>query len=207
MEEGVRIRFVPVRRDRRPNRYDEMDRLVHWCRVFADEGMAPVEGGASAGNLSFRTTNGFVITATRTMLKSELAWDRFVEVVRSNWLDYEMHYLGVDPPSSDSFLHERIYRHRPDVRAVFHGHDPVILAAADRLPGAIVTPREIPFGTREDADETARMLGSGNFLIRKGHGFLSVGATLDEAGETAVRYRRLASSSSQNSSVRELNTQ
>lgn len=191
MEEGVRIRFLPVQRDRRPRRYAQSDRLLHWCRVFDEEGMAPVEGGASAGNLSFRTRDGFVITATRTRLKSGLDWDRLVEVVRVNWLDYEMHYLGEHPPSSDSFLHERIYRARIDVEAVFHGHDPAVLAAADRL-GVPVSAREIPFGTREDAEETARELRGHGYLVRKGHGFLSVGATLDEAGERALEVHRRA---------------
>jgi len=153
--------------------------------------MAPVEGGASAGNLSFRTRDGFVVTATRTRLKAALSWHLLVEVVRANWLDYELHYLGADPPSSDSFLHERIYRARPDVRAVFHGHDPVVLAAADRI-GVAVSVREIPFGTREDAQETALELGQSGTLVRRGHGFLSVGATLDEAGERALDLHRRA---------------
>lgn len=195
MEEGIRIRFRPVRRDRRPPRHAETDRLARWCRVFDEEGLAPVEGGASAGNLSFRTLSGFVITATRTRLKSELVWDRLVEVVRANWLDYEVHYLGVDPPSSDVFLHERIYRLRLDVNAVFHGHDPLVLAHAAALAREFdiaVTVREIPFGTREDAEETSRALGSKGYLLRTGHGFVSVGATLDEAGERAVAVHRRA---------------
>lgn len=194
-ETGVRIKFRPAQRDARPHRYPPMDGLLHWCRVFDVEGMAPLEGGASAGNLSFRTVNGFVITPTRSRLKSLLAWERLVEVVRSNWLDYEMHYLGLDPPSSDAFLHERIYRRRADVEAVFHGHDAAVLDQADALARVFdiaVTPQEIQFGTRVDAEETSRSLGGRDYLIRKGHGFLSVGRTLDEAGELALAIHRRA---------------
>lgn len=157
--------------------------------------MAPQEGGASAGNLSFRTLTGFVITPTRAELKALLSWDRLVEVVRTNWLDYEVHSLGSAPPSSDVFLHDRTYRVRPDVEAVFHGHDDVILRFAEALGREFpirVTPREIVFGTREDAEESAPLMRDRDFLIRKGHGFVSVGRTLDEAGERALAIHRRA---------------
>jgi L-fuculose-phosphate aldolase len=192
---GIRYKFVPVARDRRPNRHPEMDRLLYWCDVFDREGMAPLEGGASAGNLSFRTLAGFVITPTRSLLKAGLPWERLVEVVRSNWLDFEIHYLGDGPPSSDSFLHGRIYAMRPDVNAVLHGHDDVVLAQADALPREFdiaVTPTARLFGTKEDAEETARDLGAKSYIIRRGHGFIAVGRTLDEAGELALKVHRRA---------------
>ena len=192
---GVRVKFQFTVRDGRPNRYPQMDRLAHWCAVFDREGMAPVEGGASAGNLSFRTPGGFVITATRTNLKADIPWDRFVEVVRSNWRDYEVHYLGAAPPSSDAFLHDRIYVARDDVEAVFHGHDEVVLAQAERLAtefDIVFTPVETLFGTREDAALTVAALGGHDYIIRKGHGFVSVGRTLEEAGERAVTIHRRA---------------
>ena len=67
---GIRHRFKVLHRDRTPNRYPQQtERLLHWCRIFDEEGLAPVAGGASAGNLSFRTPNGFVITPSRTRLK------------------------------------------------------------------------------------------------------------------------------------------
>ena len=195
LECGVRIKFEPVQRDARPNRYPEMERLAHWCRIFDEEGMAPVEGGASAGNLSFRTPAGFVITATRTALKSDIPWDGFVEVVRSNVADWAVHYLGERPPSSDVFLHDRIYRVRPDAACVLHGHDNVVLARADDLGREfeiVVTPEATEFGTRVDAERTAAALGVHDYIIRKGHGFVSVGRTLDEAGERAVAIHRRA---------------
>lgn len=192
---GIRYKFLLVQRDVRPHRYAEMDGLLHWCAVFDQEGMAPLEGGASAGNLSFRTTTGFVITPTRVQLKAGLSWEHLIEVVRANWLDYEMHFLGTAPPSSDSFLHERIYRLRPDVTAVLHGHDDVVLTQADALAREFdiaVTPAEMLFGTKEDALATAAELGSKNYIIRKGHGFVSVGRTLDEAGNRALEVHRRA---------------
>lgn len=193
---GIRHRFRVHHRDRVPNRYPaQMDRLIHWCQVFDEEGLAPVEGGASAGNLSFRTPAGFVITPTRSRLKSNLDWKSFVEVVRADWRTFELHVLGEPTPSSDSFLHERVYALRPDVLAVFHGHDDHVLdhaeALAKEFPIAITGEARL-FGTADDAEDTAREMGAQPYCIRRGHGFVSVGRTLDEAGELALAVHRRA---------------
>lgn len=193
---GIRHTFTVKVRDRLPNHYpEEAARLAHWCNVFDAEGLAPVVGGASAGNLSFRTPRGFMITATRSTLKSGLGWRDFVEVVREDLLGWEIHVLGERPPSSDAFLHGRIYAARPDVAAVLHGHDDVVLERADdlaRLHGARVTAQARRFGTRIDAEETAEALGDGSFVIRRGHGFAAVGKSVDEAGALAVFMHREA---------------
>ena len=151
--------------------------------------MAPLEGGASSGNLSFRTPSGFVITPTRSRWKGHLAWKNLVEVVRADWSGYALHFLGETPPSSDSFLHEKIYVDRPDVEAIFHGHDEIVLQHAANLAKEMdlaFTPREIPFGTKEDALETSASLGENRYIIRKGHGFVSVGGSVDEAGDYSL---------------------
>lgn len=192
---GTRFKFLPVQRDRKPNRYARTERFLYWCNAFDEAGMAPMEGGASAGNLSFRTPAGFVITPTRARLKAGMGWESLVEVVRSDWHGYALHYLGERPPSSDSFLHGKIFAVRPDVEAVFHGHDDSVLRHAGRLAEEFdiaCPPREIAFGTREDAEETATALGGKGYLIRKGHGFVAVGRTLDEAGQLAIRIHRRA---------------
>jgi ribulose-5-phosphate 4-epimerase/fuculose-1-phosphate aldolase len=199
---GVRHKFLVKFRDRRPNRYPfAMDSLLRWCSVFDSEGLAPVEGGASAGNLSFRTPSGFVITPTRSQLKAGLRWHDFVEVVRADWRDYEVHVLGERPPSSDTFLHERIYARRPDVMAVFHGHDEVILSQAEHLHAQdsrlAMTSSERLFGTKDDAADTAEELKHFDAIVRIGHGFVTVGRTQDLAGERAVALHRSAVAFSQ----------
>ena len=84
---------------------------------------------------------------------------------------------------------------RPDAACVLHGHDNVVLARADDLGREfeiVVTPEATEFGTRVDAERTAAALGVHDYIIRKGHGFVSVGRTLDEAGERAVAIHRRA---------------
>jgi ribulose-5-phosphate 4-epimerase/fuculose-1-phosphate aldolase len=193
---GVRHKFTVRTRDLVPNLHPaEVERLSFWCARFAAEGLAPVVGGASAGNLSFRTPGGFVITASRSLLKSGLGWRDFVEVVREDWAAWEMHVLGDRVPSSDAFLHGRIYSVRPDVNAVLHGHDDLVLAHADalarRMP-IVSTDEAMLFGTRQDAVSTAQALGAAHTIIRKGHGFVTVGRTLDQAGERALALHQCA---------------
>jgi ribulose-5-phosphate 4-epimerase/fuculose-1-phosphate aldolase len=198
-EAGVRHRYQPVQRDTYLLHGALIDELARWCEVFHAEGLAPEEGGASAGNLSFRTTAGFVITPTRSKLKAGLSSDDFVEVVRLEIQgdeQFRVHFLGGGArqekmPSSDAPMHHLIYAHRPDVVAVFHGHDPYVLAAADRL-GVAVTPQETQFGTLADARETVRSLGQHDYLVRRGHGFVAVGRTLERAGKLALDVHRRA---------------
>ena len=193
---GIRHHFRVIHRDRVPGRYPRQTaRLLHWCRVFDEEGMAPVVGGASAGNLSFRTPPGFVITPSRSRLRATMSWDRLPEVVRCDLDAFEIHVLGPGVPSSDSFLHERIYARRTDVGAVFHGHDDNVLVHARTLAREfpiVLTGGERAFGTIEDAVETARELGGADYIIRLGHGFVAVGRDQDQAGELALMIHRRA---------------
>ena len=193
---GIRHRFDVHHRDRTPNFYPgETERFVYWCQVFDEEGMAPMLGGSSAGNLSFRTPNGFMITPSRSKLKTGLKWTDLIEVVRCDYRDFVIHVLGNGVPSSDSFLHDRVYAMRPDVQAVFHGHDDLVLKHAEQLAREfpiVLTGEARIFGTLDDAQETADELGGAEYIIRLGHGFVSVARDQDLAGKLAVAIHRRA---------------
>lgn len=205
-EAGVRHRYEPVRRDPLLLAGPTLAELARWCEAFDREGLVPVEDGASAGNLSYRTTAGFVITPTRARLKSGLGPADFLEVVRVEVTGperFRVHFLGGGPsgganegrppllPSSDVPMHHRIYARRPDVNAVLHGHDPAVLTAADRL-GVPVTPQETQFGTLADAEATVAALGDHGYVVRRGHGFVAVGRSLEQAGRLALEVHRRA---------------
>lgn len=201
-EAGIRHKFQPTQWDAEITPHPQLAELARWCQVFDDRGLTPVEGGASAGNLSFRTTRGFVITPTRSRLKAGLRDDHFLEVARvevTGERDFRVHYIGGRQtpdeggliPSSDALMHHLIYATRPDVGAVFHGHDPLVLAHQARL-GVPVTGRPLMFGTIEDAHETVRYLDQEDYIIRREHGFVSVGRTMAHAGRLAVEIHRRA---------------
>ena len=195
MDEAREIRYLfePVARDSWVSWHALSEQLCAWGRRLDEAGLTPEAGGASLGNLSFRTTQGMVITPSRTRLKSGLSPRDLVEVVRIENVPeaFKVHYLGDRPPSSDSLLHWLIYAARPDVVAVFHGHDDVMLAAGERL-GIPYSIDELPFGTVEDAHSTVAGLGAADAVLRQGHGFVTVGRDLDRAGRLALELHQRA---------------
>jgi ribulose-5-phosphate 4-epimerase/fuculose-1-phosphate aldolase len=174
--------------------------LCNWSLRFHDFGLRPdyrkPDGGAaSAGNLSFRLRAGepaFVITPAGTpavgLAPSELVLvDRVDEARR---VVYARGAAGFEP-SSEAIMHSAVYAARRDVAAVFHGHSDEIVKRAGEL-GLAVTPSFHDYGTLELAREAVATLGKRGFVVLKEHGFLSVGASLREAGEQALRVREQA---------------
>lgn len=165
--------------------------LLEWCRKFAEQGLAPKYGtGSSHGNLSFRTKNGMIITRSGSDL-STLKENELVEVTDCDEKNFSVEANGMFEPSSESFEHFEIYRARPDVNAVFHGHSQLILKNAKRL-GVVETKNQVEFGTMENLFSVMEVLGKNDFLIMKGHGFLCLGRSLDDCGKRALLMQKKA---------------
>jgi len=162
--------------------------LRKWCHRFAELGVAPAGEESGAGNLSFRTDLGFIITAAGANLGTLTDRD-FVEVIRTDIGNRQIYERGVKEPSSESFLHDAVYRARPEVNAVFHGHDEAIMQSAEKLE-IPVTMREQPYGTPELAAEVVRILNNVTFLVIRNHGFLSPGKNMKEAGQAVVDIKK-----------------
>jgi len=165
------------------------DELRWWCNRFHVLGLAPVYQGRSLGNLSFRLGNrgnAFVITASALALKENLPDDAFVTVYGVS--DNDEHKIlaeGGKPPSSESLLHFRVYERRQEIMAVFHGHSRDILKAAELLKLPVTRTAE-PHGSAALAESVVEILGEHDFVILRKHGFLSLGRSMNEAGERAV---------------------
>lgn len=156
--------------------------LAAWCRRFAELGVAR----DGSGNLSFRSAAGFVISRTAADLYA-ITPGEFVEVLSVDAGRGQVRAAGAFEPSSESPMHAAIYSARPDVHAVFHGHSADLLREAARL-GIPVTARERPYGTPELAEEVRAVLAAGRPLIAlRGHGFVSLGRTMREAGRRVER--------------------
>jgi len=111
--------------------------------------------------------------------------------VKSCDVDKEIaYYYGARKPSSESLVHYAIYRVRKDVNAVFHGHSDRILACADRL-GVVQTKQYEPEGTARLAKAVLEVLGDENFIVMKDHGFISMGGSMKEAGELAIKMQQM----------------
>jgi len=168
---------------------ERINEIRKWAKIFNDNNLTPiVDGGISCGNLSFRLKSGenkFIVTASQTGFYHELSDSDFVQVIDCNFDQKVVFALGEREPSSESMLHFAIYKSRPEVNAIFHGHSDEILANVENLK-LVETVQEQPYGTAELAQEVLKVLGDNNFVVIKNHGFVSLGSSYDEAGNNAL---------------------
>jgi L-fuculose-phosphate aldolase len=170
------------------------------CRVLALEGYADL----TLGHVSARVPDADAIVIKRKgVALDEVEPDDVVEAgldgEARNGEDAEMHLEIV--------LHTEVYRARPDVGAVVHGHPPhaTALAATDaRLE--LLTHDAVLFaegiGRYEDSSDlivdaeqgasVARALGSRRAVLLRNHGVLVAGKSVPWAVLTAVTLERAA---------------
>lgn len=179
--EGVKFKtvFAGPSVSKAPTR--QLKEMVGWCRRFSDMMLVAAE----AGNLSFRLGSGFVITPTGKSKTALLPAD-LVEVVNCDIEKGEVAVRGAFEPSSESMLHWLVYKSRSDVNAVFHLHDFDVLEKRDELR-LKSTAKAMPYGTLGLAIEVLSALGKNeNYILIMNHGTLSVGGSMDAAGELAL---------------------
>ena len=163
---------------------DTADELLRWCHKFAAYELAPASGDGFAGNLSARIGNDFLITATGANL-AEATGDQLALVHDVDLLYTLVVASGITKPSSETFMHSEIYRARPDVKAIFHGHSQWMLDHTAKM-GWPETPAELPYGTTRLATSVAETLQSANFMVIRNHGFIAVGPTMAVAGDLTL---------------------
>ena len=165
-----------------------LETLKHWCRIFHEYHLAPPYPGGSAGNLSFRLNAGqlpFIITGTAVGLKDQLGNDKFVRVEACDLEKKQVQVKGLIEPSSETILHYAIYKQRPDVQVIFHGHSDEILAATEALK-IPETHTEAPYGSIELIQRVLEILEQHAFIILRSHGFVAMGSDLNETGDLAM---------------------
>lgn len=77
----------------------------------------------SAGNISARLPDGYLMTPTNSCLGR-------LDAARLSRLDAGFAHIGGDPPSKEVFMHRAFYQARPDAGAVVHLHSTMATAAA-----------------------------------------------------------------------------
>jgi len=162
-----------------------IEELKEWSEKFQKNELTPEFEGNYTGNLSFRSKEGFVITASGLKSKENLSNDCFVYVKSYDEQSNTVYVEGRRQPSSEAVMHSLIYKTRKEINAVFHGHNDAIIINAEKL-GFPVTEREYEPGTIELAKEVLKVLGNKNLIVLKNHGFVSLGNTMKEAGELAL---------------------
>jgi L-fuculose-phosphate aldolase len=182
------IKFNECRIGKGSVTHPSLDALILWCKTFSDRGYAPEYPGGSSGNLSFRVQNDlntFIITGSFTNLGGNLSSIDFVEVIDCDQTNNLITYNGIKSPSSESLMHYLLYKNKPEIQAVFHGHSEVIMTKAVAL-GYPMTKMEAPYGTLDLAIQVFEAFDDRGLIIIKNHGFVSIGSTLQEAGNKVL---------------------
>jgi L-ribulose-5-phosphate 4-epimerase len=109
-------------------------------------------------------------------------------------------------PSSDTYAHLYIYRHRPDVNGVVHTHStfatafaainrpiPAVLTAiCDEFGGPIPCGSYAKVGGEEIGREVIRSIGDSPAILMKNHGAFTIGKDPEAALKTAVMLEDVA---------------
>ena len=113
---------------------------------------------------------------------------------------------GTLKPSSDTFAHVYVYRHRPEVNGIVHTHStfatawaavgrpiPVVLTAiCDEFGGQIPVGAYAKIGGDEIGQEILRSIGSSPAILMKNHGVFTIGRTPEAAVKAAVMVEDVA---------------
>ena len=156
----------------------------------------------TSGNVSARDPlTGFVVIKPSGIRYEDLTPKSMVVVD----LDGKM-VEGKYKPSSDTFAHVYIYRHRTDINGVVHTHStfatawaaagkpiPAMLTAiCDEFGGAIPVGAYAKIGGDEIGQEIIRSIGSSPAILMKNHGVFTIGKTPEAAVKAAVMVEDVA---------------
>lgn len=135
---------------------------------------------------------------------------RRAENSKKEWVvhfDYALQKLsGIGTIPRESVIYTEIFKARPDVNAVVHCHPAMCIALSlaekpvdwvhmqsSRFKGGTpIYPRPIYILDESEGAELAKTLGDASALMIKGHGIVTVGATIDEACMGALYMERTA---------------
>ena len=113
---------------------------------------------------------------------------------------------GRHKPSSDTFAHVYVYRHRPDINGIVHTHStfatawaavgkpiPVVLTAiCDEFGGPIPVAGYAKVGGDEIGKAIVSTIGDSLAVLMKNHGVFTIGKTPEEAVKAAVTVEDVA---------------
>ncbi len=164
----------------------QKENIIYWAKRLYQRQMSP----STSGNISIKTKNSILITASGTCA-NDLEQDDIVLI------DYNGNLIeGNKKPSSEKIMHCEIYTKRDDIEAIIHCHCPVLCAwcvantamKMPILPDFAVLFDEIPIvpyycpSTIELAQATGEYFEDGcNAVLLQNHGIVLGAVNLKEA--------------------------
>jgi L-ribulose-5-phosphate 4-epimerase len=171
------------------------------CRLHAE---LPANGlvAWTSGNVSGRDPGTGLVVIKPSGVRYEHLTPENMVVVDSDGKVVD----GRHKPSSDTFAHCYVYRHRPDVNGVVHTHStfatawaavgrpipPVLTAICDEFGGPIPVGGYAKIGGDEIGQEIVRSIGSSPAILMKNHGVFTIGRTPEAAVKAAVMVEDVA---------------
>jgi L-ribulose-5-phosphate 4-epimerase len=156
----------------------------------------------TSGNVSGRVPEAGLVVIKPSGIRYEKLTPNSMVVVDLDGRVVEGKYR----PSSDTFAHLYVYRHRPDVNGVVHTHStfatawaatgrpipPVLTAICDEFGGPIPVGAYAKIGGDEIGREIVRSIGESPAILMKNHGVFTVGPTAEAAVKAAVMVEDVA---------------
>lgn len=157
------------------------DQLVMLMERIYQYGMTTTSGG----NLSILDENGDIWITPGSVDKGSLSRKDIIQVKPDGTV------IGIHKPSSEFPVHERIYRARPDIRAILHAHPPALVAFSivRKIPetrlipnfveicgNVSIAPYDVPGSTGLSIKVTNEFQKGNNVVMLKNHGVF-VGAS------------------------------
>jgi len=156
----------------------------------------------TSGNVSGRDTETGLVVIKPSGIRYEDLTPESMVVVDQDGKVVE----GNHKPSSDTFAHVYVYRHRPDVNGVVHTHStfatawaavgrpiPAVLTAiCDEFGGPVPVGAYAKIGGDEIGREIIRSIGDSPAVLMKNHGVFTIGKTPEAAVKAAVMVEDVA---------------
>jgi methylthioribose-1-phosphate isomerase len=166
---------------------DDLRELIRFRNMLFEMNLIGVyPDGIGFGNISCRTPEGFIISASQTGHVAESSKEHYSLVTKYSIEENFVHCRGEMRASSESLTHAMIYEVFPDAKAVVHVHNNEHWKRLlDRVP---TTSPVVPYGTPQMAAEINRLASQSDLrqekvLVMAGHedGILTFGSTLADA--------------------------
>ena len=143
----------------------------------------------SAGNVSFKTTDGMMISSSGADLRQLHYPQDFCEIVSSSH-ERRIQFYGSRLPSSETKMHLLIFENRPDKKYCFHVHLPNIekLQLFSRFP---TTRQFLSYGTIDLAKEASNFLRTSDIVILRDHGIILIGNNFAKIVEDVQKASKL----------------
>jgi ribulose-5-phosphate 4-epimerase/fuculose-1-phosphate aldolase len=177
--------FSSVFLDKNPPVDARIDEMLQWGKKIYGSGGGP----AMAGNLSFRTKMGFIITGSG-LAPGNATKDTVVEVrgVVFGLNRPSVYAKGQVAPAEEALLHSVIYEALPEINAIFFLTSNNMIEAAGKF-GSPAAQTASPAGSRETAQEIVNLIkvnnNAGSLVINNCAVIIS-GKTMSDAGQLAA---------------------